>query len=70
MNLFLFNPGKVDQTALHFFQRYARIPAPALIGFDARLGTMEQLLGSQTRNNDEAKAGVYPRPGSFIGNPS
>ena len=62
----LFNFLEINKSPLHFFNRNAGVPASALVGLDARFGTVQQLFRSQTGNNDETKPGVYARPGAFI----
>ena len=62
----LFNFREINQTALHFFDGNAGISASAFVSFNTRLGTVEQLFRSHTGDDDETKAGVDSRPGSFI----
>jgi hypothetical protein len=61
---------EIDQATLDLFDRNACVSASALVGFDTRLGAVQQLFCSQTRNDDETKPGVYPWPGSFISHTS
>jgi hypothetical protein len=44
--------GERYQSALHFFDRDAGVPAPALIRLNSRLRSVQQLLCSQTRDDD------------------
>jgi len=59
--------GKTHQPALYFFDRNARVPTPAQISFDARLGTVQQLFRPQTGNDDKPEPRVDSGPGSFAG---
>ena len=54
------------QSSFNFFECDAGVSATLGIHFDARCRTVEQLLRSQTSNDDEAKPGVDSRPGPFI----
>ena len=58
-------PGELDQTSLNFFQRNAGVPAALCVDFNPRSRSVQQLFGSQARNNDEAKPRVDPGPGTF-----
>jgi hypothetical protein len=46
MHFFFFNLCEVYQSALHFFERYACVPASSLVGLDTRFGPVQQLLRS------------------------
>jgi len=52
INCWLLNLGKIDKSALHFFNRNARVSAPALVSLNSRLGTVQQLFRSHPGDDD------------------